>query len=174
MTEDGGLTISEAAAAIGKHRQTVVRALSTGRFPNARKTGPEYAGVWRIPVADLEAAGYAIRATAAEPEPPSKETALRPLMGDLIPLLQEMTNAQRDAAEARAALEVERERHRYALERAAARSSRPEVAVLGALATGVYAAALALDALAPVAVTSIPAALAVALALYAAYAASRK
>jgi hypothetical protein len=171
VTETEGLTLSEAAAATGKHRQTLVRALSTGRFPNARKTGPAHAEVWRIPRADLEAAGYAVR----EPEPAAApSTALAPIAGDLLVLIQETTNAQRDAAEARAALEVERERHRHALERATSRTSRPEVAVLGALATGAYAAALSLDALDPLAVTAIPAGVAVALALYASYAAYRK
>ena len=173
MTETEGLTLSEAAAATGKHRQTLVRALSQGRFPGARKTGPAHAEVWRIPRADLEAAGYAVR--DPEPEPAAApSTALAPIAGDLLVLIQETTNAQRDAAEARAALEVERERHRHALERATSRTRRPEVAVLGALGTGAYAAALALDALDPLAVTAIPAGVAVALALYAAYAASRK
>ena len=176
MTEAEGLTLSEAAAATGKHRQTLVRALSQGRFPNARKVGPPHAEVWRVPADDLEAAGYALRAAAepapAEPEPQS--AGLAPIAGDLVVLIQEVTNAQRDAAEARATLEVERERHRHALERATSRTSRPEVAVLGALGTGAYAAGLALDALDPLAVTAIPAGLSVALALYAAYAAYRK
>ena len=167
-----GLTLSEAAAVTGKHRQTLVRALSSGKFPNARKGGPSHAEVWRIPIADLEAAGYPVR----EPEPAAStpSTELVPIAGDLVALLQEMTNAQRDAAEARAGLEVERERHRYALERATSRTSRPEFAVLGALGSGAYAAALSLDALDPLAVTAIPAGAAVALALYAAYAAYRK
>lgn len=174
MTAEG-LTLSEAAAATGKHRQTLVRALSQGRFPSARKTGPGHAPVWRIPRADLEAAGYEVR--EPEPEaalPAAPGTGLAPIAGDLVVLIQETTNAQRDAAEARAALEVERERHRHALERATSRTSRPEVAVLGALGTGAYAAALALDALDPLAVPLIPAAAAVALALYASYAAYRK
>lgn len=174
MTETEGLTLSEAAAATGKHRQTLVRALSTGRFPGARKTGPGHAPVWRIPRADLEAAGYEVREREPETEPAAPSTGLAPIAGDLVVLIQETTNAQRDAAEARAALEVERERHRHALERATSRTSRPEVAVLGALATGGYAAALALDALDPLAVTAIPAGVAVALALYASYAAYRK
>lgn len=174
MTETEGLTLSEAAAATGKHRQTLVRALSQGRFPNARKTGPAHAEVWRIPAGDLEAAGYAIRAPEPAPAPETPSTGLAPIAGDLVVLIQEATNAQRDAAEARAALEVERERHRHALERATSRTSRPEVAVLGALGTGAYAAALALDALDPLAVPLIPTGVAVALALYAAYAAYRK
>jgi len=174
VTEEDGLTLSEAAAATGKHRQTIVRALSTGRLPNARKSGPAHAEVWRIPVADLEAAGYPVRQAEPEPAPSTPSTALAPIAGDLVILLQEMGNAQRDAAEARSALEVERERHRYALERATSRTSRPEVAVLGALGTGLYAAGLALDALDPLAVTAIPAVAAVALALYAAVAARRK
>lgn len=173
MTTEG-LTLSEAAASTGKHRQTLVRALSAGRFPNARKSGPAHAEVWRIPTADLEAAGYPVREAVPEPAPEVPGRALTPLAGDLVTLIQETTNAQRDAAEARAALEIERERHRHALERATSRTSRPEVAVLGALGTGAYAAALALDALDPLAVPLIPAAAAVALALYASYAAYRK
>ena len=174
MTEEDGLTLSEAAAATGKHRQTLVRALSTGRLPNARKSGPAHAEVWRIPVADLEAAGYPVRQAEPEPAAATPGTAVTAIAGDLVTLIQEMTNAQRDAAEARAGLEVERERHRHALERATSRTSRPEVAVLGALGTGLYAAGLALDALDPLAVTAIPAVAAVALALYAAVAARRK
>jgi hypothetical protein len=174
VTNSDGLTLSEASAATGKHRQTLVRALSQGKFPGARKAGPSHAPVWRIPVGDLEAAGYEVRAPEPEQAAATPGTALAPIAGDLVVLIQETTNAQRDAAEARAALEVERERHRHALERATSRTSRPEVAVLGALGTGGYAAALALDALDPAAVTAIPAALAVALALYAAYAAYRK
>ena len=181
MSAEDGLTLSEAAAATGRHRQTLVRALSQGRLPNARKAGPAHAEVWRIPVADLEAAGYPVREPEPEAAPSTSGTGLAPIAGDLVVLLQEMTNAQREAAEARAALEVERERHKHALgraalevERAAARTSRPEVAVLGALAAGLYAAALALDALGPLAVTATPAVAAVALALYAAYAAYRK
>jgi len=172
VTSSDGLTLSEAAAATGKHRQTLVRALSTGKFPNARKAGPSHAPVWRIPAADLQAAGYDVSEPKAAPATPG--TALAPIAGDLVVLIQETTNAQRDAAEARAALEIERERHRHALERATSRTSRPDLAVLGALGTGGYAVALALDALDPLAVTAIPATLAVALALYAAYAAYRK
>jgi len=176
MSAEDGLTLSEAADATGRHRQTLVRALSQGRLPNARKAGPAHAEVWRIPVADLEAAGYPVRERepALDAATSTPGTGLAPIAGDLVVLLQEMGNAQRDAAEARAALEVERERHRHALERAASRTSRPEIAVLGALGTGVYAAALALDALDPLAVTAAPAVAAVALALYAAYAAYRK
>lgn len=169
-----GLTLSEAAVATGRHRQTLVRALGGGRFPNARKAGPAHAEVWRIPAADLEAAGYPVRESEPEPAAATPGTALTPLAGDLVTLLQEMGNAQRDAAEARATLEVERERHRFALERATSRTSRPEVAVLAGLGTGGYATALALDALDPLAVTAIPGVAAVALALYAAYAVYRK
>jgi hypothetical protein len=169
-----GLTLSEAAAATGKHRQTLVRALGAGRFPNARKGGPAHAEVWQIPASDLEAAGYPLREVAPEPAPETPGKALAPLAGDLVTLIQEMTNAQRDAAEARAALEVERERHRHALERAVARTSRPEVATLGALGLGGYAAALALDVLPTEVVLGIPTGAAIALALYAAYAAYRK
>lgn len=174
MTEAGGLSLSEAAAATGKHRQTLVRALSAGRFPNARKAGPSHAEVWRIPTADLEAAGYPVREAAPEPAPEVPGRALTPLAGDLVTLIQETTNAQRDAAEARAALEIERERNRHALERAIARTSRPEVASLGALALGGYATALALDAIPTGIVIGIPTGAAIALALYGAYGARRK
>lgn len=176
MTEHG-LTISEAAAATGVHRTTVVRALNARKFPNATKTGPEHAGLWRIPASDLAAAGYPLLDAAPEPSPErERANALESITGQLAPLLQEITNAQRDAADARAALEVERERHRYALERAQARTSRPEVPTLAAIVLAGYASALYLGALSTPGylAAALPGGTAVLLALYGAYAASRK
>ena len=55
------LTLSEAARATGKHRNTVRNALDSDRFPNAYRDG---AGTWRIPVGDLLAAGFPLHAPA--------------------------------------------------------------------------------------------------------------
>lgn len=58
------VTVTAAAAVTGKVRSTIVRALDAGRFPNAYRVGEGETAPWRIPLADLEAAGYAIRDAA--------------------------------------------------------------------------------------------------------------
>jgi len=57
------VTITDAAAATGKARSTIVRALDAGRFPNAYRVGGGETAPWRIPLADLEAAGYQLLAS---------------------------------------------------------------------------------------------------------------
>jgi hypothetical protein len=170
------LTLSEASTATGKHRSTLIRGLQTGRFPNATKDGPNHAGVWRIPVADLKAAGYTVNAESAQEAPQESESvALQSIAGDLLPLIQEMTNAQREAAEAKAALEKERELHRYALERAKGRRA-VEVPIGAAVALGVYAAGVYLEAFSDPSylAAAIPAGAAIAVATYAGYLARKK
>lgn len=65
MTEDGAatrpnLTLSQAAVATNRHRNTVRNALDAGRFPNAFREGGD--GPWVIPVTDLLAAGFPVNA----------------------------------------------------------------------------------------------------------------
>lgn len=64
--ERPALTLSQAAKATGKHRNTVRNSLVADRFPNAYRDG---AGTWRIPVADLLAVGWTLYApTPADDE----------------------------------------------------------------------------------------------------------
>ena len=170
------LTISEAATAIGKHRSTVVRGIQAGRFPNAALDVGIGGGVWLIPAADLKAAGYTVNAESGQDAPQESESvALQSIAGDLLPLIQEMTNAQREAAEAKAALEKERELHRYALERAKGRRA-VEVPIGAAVALGVYAAGVYLEAFSDPSylAAAIPAGAAIAVATYAGYLARKK
>ena len=51
------LSLTEAAAATGRHVQTVRRQLDLDRFPNAAQ---DDRGRWRIPVGDLKAVGYEV------------------------------------------------------------------------------------------------------------------
>jgi hypothetical protein len=167
MNETRTLTLTEAANATGRHRSTLLRALQAGGLPNATK---DAAGAWRIPIGDLTAAGYTISAETGQATPQQAKTdAIQSITGDLLPLIQEMTNAQREAAEARATLEKERELHRYALERAKGR--RPvEVPIGVAVALGVYAGGVYLEAFTnpPYLIALIPAVAAIAVAGYAA------
>jgi hypothetical protein len=76
VTEQGvALTLREAAQRCDPpvSRRTLVRRLEAGAFPNAyRAAGSqgEGTGPWQLPVADLLAAGYQVRAEA-EPSAPS-------------------------------------------------------------------------------------------------------
>lgn len=72
MTRPDDLTVSEAVEATGASRRTLVRRLSERAFPGAYR-GP--AGAWRIPVADLIAAGFHLR--APEPAVAEELTELR-------------------------------------------------------------------------------------------------
>lgn len=66
-TERPALTLSEAAAACGTHRNTIRRRLDHDQFPNAFREHGD--GVWRVPVGDLLAAGL----TLHRPSPPDQE-----------------------------------------------------------------------------------------------------
>ena len=59
------LTLSEAASACGVHRNTIRRRLDQGHFPNAFRD----ARGWRVPAADLEAAGLSPKKLDAVGEP---------------------------------------------------------------------------------------------------------
>lgn len=98
------LSLSQAAEATGKHRNTIRNALTGDRFPNAYRDG---AGAWRIPVGDLLGAGFTLYApTAAEVQVTSEPAG----DGDVVDRLRaELADLRRrvDLAEALAA---ERER----------------------------------------------------------------
>lgn len=57
-------TLTEAAAACRVHRATLRRALDDDRFPKAYRDGD--GGPWKIPLADLQAAGFHLSALGAE------------------------------------------------------------------------------------------------------------
>ena len=59
------LTIAEAIAATGASERTIRRRIAERAFPNAYKETPDPRSPWRIPVADLEAAGLHLRRAAA-------------------------------------------------------------------------------------------------------------
>lgn len=59
------LTITDAATATNKDRRTIRRWLDSGRFPGAYRLN---GGDWRIPVADLLAAGLELEAPAKADE----------------------------------------------------------------------------------------------------------
>jgi hypothetical protein len=104
------LTINGAAAATGRHRNTIRRALDSGKkFPNAYRH--EGSGPWLIPVADLVAAGYAL--SPPEPhEPPTGEAVaeVRRLEREVAELHERIAEIARraDVAEALASERAER------------------------------------------------------------------
>jgi len=66
MSERPRLTITEAARAAGKHRNSIRRRLDAGQFPNAQKNP---SGVVEIPVGDLLASGLVLN----RPAPPAPD-----------------------------------------------------------------------------------------------------
>ena len=67
------LTLLEAAAACGVHKNTVRRYLRAGRFPNARRKAAGSNAPWLVPAADLEAAGLRPhRPTTPDPQAPAE------------------------------------------------------------------------------------------------------
>jgi hypothetical protein len=78
--ERPALSITEAAKAAGVDRRTIRRRLDADAFPNAYRDPTE--GSWRLPVADLLAAGITLHAPTPpdaqaenEPAPPPDELA---------------------------------------------------------------------------------------------------
>src|SRR5437867_13066383 len=71
------LTFSEAAAAVGMHPSSLRRRFAKGQFPNAYRIGK---GPWRIPVADLVAAGIELRLPEdGTPNPPTPAQEIQQL-----------------------------------------------------------------------------------------------
>src|SRR5262245_58165916 len=69
------LTISEAAIVCGVERKTLERHLRQGDFPNAFRAprdpeGSSFQSVWRIPIADLRAAGLEVNLAKLPPRKP--------------------------------------------------------------------------------------------------------
>lgn len=107
------LTISDAAEATGKHRNTIRAALHAGRFPSAYREPND--GPWRIPVPDLIAAGYPVFA----PSPPDPMTGVesQPQVEELVRLRAEADELRRRAEVAEAVAEERaRERDRLVAE----------------------------------------------------------
>jgi hypothetical protein len=66
-------TVRDAARACAVHANTVRRRLKGGEFPNAFR---DHTGTWRIPVADLEAAG--LRPQRSRPEADAEQVVVIP------------------------------------------------------------------------------------------------
>ncbi len=122
------LTLTEAAELTGRHRSTIRRAYDAESFPNARmgRTAQRRPQI-EIPVSDLRAAGFTVRAPATEPtQPPQPSDATA---AELARLREENAELRRRAevAEARAA---ERQLHLDSL-RISLRMLEPGPAVEG-------------------------------------------
>lgn len=100
------LTLTEAAAACGVSRDTMKRRLRAGAFANAEQDG---AGVWRVPVTDLLAAGFHPHGAERPQERPEAVGGADPPPGEVERLRAALSaeQARREQAEAVAA---ERER----------------------------------------------------------------
>ena len=172
MSEPDALTLRQAAERVGVARTTIRRALDRGRFPGAyRDEDPPHA--WRVPLADLDAAGY--RAVDdGEPGPTSAPTAtaVPALLSDLAPLLERVTNAERERADAEATARVaehraeqaEQERDRLAaqLDTSTTTTRRRDLAAaLAGAATALVVLALSLATVPPAVADTDPTALAV-------------
>lgn len=94
-------TLSEAAERCRVHRSTLRRALDDGRFPNAYREPDD--GPWRVPLADLQAAGY-------PPSPLGAADSLRTADRDTDDQAEHQ-RLQRELADLRAALQHERDAH---------------------------------------------------------------
>lgn len=101
MSERPRLTITEAARAAGKHRNSIRRRLDAGQFPNAQKNP---VGVVEIPVEDLLAAGLELNRPA--PPAPAVQAHETPEVDRLREQVQELEHR----AELAEALASERER----------------------------------------------------------------
>jgi len=95
------MSIREASLATGATRATLRRDIDAGRFPGAFREDTSRGsglGIWRVPVADLVAAGYSLRSESAavpEPDRTGLENEVRELRAEL-----ERERERREAAEA--------------------------------------------------------------------------
>lgn len=111
-SERPALSLSQAAKATGKHRNTIRNALVGDRFPNAYRDG---AGSWRIPAGDLLAAGFTLYAPSApdavgaEPATSTSSTASTGSTDELERLREEVRELRR-RMELAEAIAAERER----------------------------------------------------------------
>ena len=146
------VTLSEAAQRCGVSRSTVRRALDRGELPGAVQDGR---GVWRVPVGALTAAGLTQADTGADlghrtgadtgGQADTGQSALT-LLSQLAPLLEQLTNLQRERGDLQSELAVARHR----LEQVERTERQPSRAGTGLLvAGGVLVAAGGAWALAP-------------------------
>jgi hypothetical protein len=104
MIERPRLTITEAASAAGKHRNSIRRRLDAGQFPNAQKNP---SGVVEIPVEDLLASGLELNRPA--PPAPDVQPPETPEPAEVDTLRERLREAEH-RAELAEALAGERER----------------------------------------------------------------
>jgi len=146
------LTLSEAAQRCGVSRSTVRRALDRGELPGAVQDSRK---VWRVPVSALTAAGGTAADTGADlgrdtpadtgGQADTGQSALS-LLSELAPLLEQLTNLQRERGDLQSELAVAQ--HRLAqVQDAERRPSRAGTGLL--LAAGALVAAGGAWALAP-------------------------
>lgn len=99
-TSGVSLTLSEAAASCRVHRATLRRALDAKRFPHAHQVD----GVWRIPISDLQGAGFHLSLLGSGPA--VARTAERDSDDE-----GERERLQREIVDLRDALQHERDAH---------------------------------------------------------------
>lgn len=104
-TERPLLTLSEAASATGKHRNTIRNALDSGAFPNAAK---DASGAWRVPVTDLLAAGFHLHAPTPPQATESNTTQREVVEADVVERLRAEVAELRRRVEVAEALAAER------------------------------------------------------------------
>lgn len=146
------VTLSEAAQLAQVSRSTVRRALDRGELPGAVQDGR---GVWRVPVSALRTAGLTQADTGAElgqrtapdtgGQADTGQSALT-LLSQLAPLLEQLTNLQRERGDLQSELTVARFRLEQ-VEQAERQPSRAGTGLL--LAGGALVAAGGAWALAP-------------------------
>jgi hypothetical protein len=150
------LTITQAAERAGVARSTIRRALDRGRFPGAIRDDDQ-ARTWLIPAGELDQAGYRPRngatgasgASLSTPQPAPQAGAsvgALALLSELGPLLERVSNAERERADAEAEARIAEHRLEVARERLveleAAAASAPRRLVLAALAAVLLGALL--------------------------------
>lgn len=142
------VTLSEAAQLAQVSRSTVRRALDRGELPGAVQDGR---GVWRVPVSALRTAGLTQADTGQRTAPDTAEQAdtgqsALTLLSQLAPLLEQLTNLQRERGDLQSELTVARFRLEQ-VEQAERQPSRAGTGLL--LAGGALVAAGGAWALAP-------------------------
>jgi excisionase family DNA binding protein len=142
------VTLSEAAGLCGVSRSTVRRLLDRGELEGAVQ---DERGVWRVPVSALTSAGLTAADTAHRTAPdtagqPDTAQSALTLLTQLAPLLEQLTNLQRERGDLQSELTVAR----YRLEQVQRAERQPSRAGTGLLiAGGVLVAAGGAWALAP-------------------------
>jgi hypothetical protein len=119
-------TVRDAARACAVHANTVRRRLKAGEFPNAFR---DHTGTWRIPVADLEAAG--LRPQRSREEMPPRDVVVIPEASTIgLPTMRETYEALRtledEADEMRATIDDLHRRAAFAETLAQERADRIE------------------------------------------------